>query len=75
ESASPLCRETASCLASSLYENWFCNSHERISVQSSHPPVARESEAKTSRFGTENLFSNQSTNMGTFATDKLYFDP
>jgi hypothetical protein len=53
----------------------FCNSHERITVQVPQPPVARKSEAKRSRFGTENLFSNQSTKKGTFVTDNMYFTP
>ncbi len=35
----------------------------------------RELIRERSRFGTENLFSNQSTIKGTFVTDNLYFAP
>ncbi len=51
----------------------FVQRNERITVQVGHPPAERANDTKSSRFGTENLFSNQSTEKVTFVTDKLYF--
>lgn len=53
----------------------FCNSHERIIVQLSQSPAERVTGAKSRRFGTENLFSNESIEKTAFVTDNLYFTP
>ena len=49
--------------------------NERFSEQLTRPPANRVTGPKSSRFGTENLFSNQSTEKGIFVTDNLYFAP
>jgi hypothetical protein len=49
--------------------------NEHFTVQPGQVSITRRSAAKTGRFGTEYLFSNQSIENTTFATYSLYFAP